>query len=465
TLNTAADSRHELLQLAGPVVISQLMVFLISILSLEFYCHLGKMELAAVSLAAAVNIIGVTGISVGTGLSASCDTLISQTYGSGNLKRVGVILQRGVLILLLACFPCWAVLINTEPLLLAVKQSPEVARSLSNPFFFFFCHDLQAAFMYQLEGKNLRNQVCLSEESCGLTGWSLNCLQEWGLFIKLAIPSMFMICLSWWIFEVGGFLAGVISEVELGAQSIAYQLCIVAYMCPLGFSVAAPVRVGNALGAGDIKQAKLSCKVPIICACKTHSIAYVLIHDVRCLIQKTGSIPVFFFRDIIQRVADVMLIFSFMHVSDATATCISGKQLVGAIFNIVGSYFIGFPIGTTLMFAANMGITGEIKNKCKVISARKFIYLIKLNSKPKTTHNNQRNIYQSQIQVGFTPTRGTNEEEGVVQSPGQREFATSTVGDVLPVKQLVLKHGLTLLIMIVILVVGVISSNLIVTLF
>lgn len=41
---------------------------------------------------------------------------------------------------------------------------------------------------------------------------------------------MLMICLSWWIFEVGGFLAGVISEVELGAQSIAYQLCIIAYM-------------------------------------------------------------------------------------------------------------------------------------------------------------------------------------------------------------------------------------------
>lgn len=41
---------------------------------------------------------------------------------------MGVILQRGVLILLLACFPCWAVLINTEPLLLAARQSPEVAR-------------------------------------------------------------------------------------------------------------------------------------------------------------------------------------------------------------------------------------------------------------------------------------------------------------------------------------------------
>lgn len=32
------------------------------------------------------------------------------------------------------------------------------------------------------------------------------------------------------MFEVGGFLAGVISETELGAQSITYELAVVAYM-------------------------------------------------------------------------------------------------------------------------------------------------------------------------------------------------------------------------------------------
>lgn len=45
-----------------------------------------------------------------------------------------------------------------------------------------------------------------------------------------------------------------------------------------GFSAAACVRVGSALGAGNIEQAKLSSKVPIICTCKDQCIQYMLLH-------------------------------------------------------------------------------------------------------------------------------------------------------------------------------------------
>lgn len=61
-------------------------------------------------------------------------------------------------------------------------------------------------------------------------GWSRECLQEWGPFLKLAIPSMLMHCLEWWLYEIAAFLAGIISEVELGAQSVVYQLAAIAYM-------------------------------------------------------------------------------------------------------------------------------------------------------------------------------------------------------------------------------------------
>lgn len=41
---------------------------------------------------------------------------------------------------------------------------------------------------------------------------------------------MLMLCLEWWMFEIGGFLSGVISETELAAQSIIYQMAVIAYM-------------------------------------------------------------------------------------------------------------------------------------------------------------------------------------------------------------------------------------------
>ncbi|KAM9770737.1 multidrug and toxin extrusion protein 1-like isoform 2-T2 [Menidia menidia] len=523
--------RHELLQLlklAAPVMLSQMMVFLISIISVVFCGHLGKTELAGVSLAAAV--VNIMGVSIGTGLSCTCDTLISQTFGSGNLKRVGVILQRGVLILLLACFPCWAVLINTEPLLLAARQSPEVA-SLAQLYVKIFMPALPATFMYQLQGKYLQNQgimwpqviagtagnilnaiinyIFLYPLELGVAGsaaantisqylltlflyvyiywrglhkatwggWSLDCLQEWGLFLKLAIPSMLMICLAWWIFEVGGILAGVISEVELGAQSIAYQLCILAYMCPLGFSVAASVRVGNALGAGNPEQAKLSCKVPIVCAFAVACLVGVCICLTRNVIGHIFTSE----QDIIQRVGDVMLIFSFMHICDATAGVASGvvrgagKQLIGAVCNLVGFYVVGFPTGVTLMFAAHQGIVGLWTGLAIGLFLQAVFYVVFL-CKMDWKKASEEALVRAGVHVApeteplelepsepgpaWTPGARLRDGEGGGADPEPREFGATIVGDVLPVKQLLARRGLALLIMIGVLVGGILTSSL-----
>ncbi|KAJ1185871.1 hypothetical protein NDU88_002657 [Pleurodeles waltl] len=96
-------------------------------------------------------------------------------------------------------------------------------------------------------------------------GWSWECLQEWGPFTSLAVPSMLILCFEWWIYEIGNFVAGLISVTELGAESVMYQICTVAYMLPYGLSIAASVRVGNALGAGNEKQAKSSAVVALYC--------------------------------------------------------------------------------------------------------------------------------------------------------------------------------------------------------
>ncbi|XP_078536016.1 multidrug and toxin extrusion protein 2-like isoform X4 [Lissotriton helveticus] len=420
---------RELCHLAGPVFLSTFMVFMISVTSSIFCGHLGKVELDSVTLAIAI--INVTGISVGSGLSSACDTLISQTYGGKNLKRVGTILQRGILILMLFCFPCWALFINTEQILLLLKQDPDVAR-LTQLYVMIFIPALPAVFLYQLQTRYLQNQgviwpqvitggvvnvlnivvnaillyvmglgvagsawanTCSQFALSGMLflfiwcrkiyvetwgGWTTDCLQEWGPFIQLAIPSMLMVCIEWWTFEIGGFLAGLISITELGAQAIMLELATAAYMVPVGFSVAGSVRVGNALGAGNIQQAKRSASMALLC-----TVFWAIVSGV--LIASSKDVVAYIFtrdKDIVTLVSRLMLIFAPFHLFDATAATAggimrgSGKQKIGAILNAVGYYLIGFPIGISLMFAAKLGVLGLWSGMLICVSLQAVSFLI-----------------------------------------------------------------------------------------
>ncbi|PKU37777.1 hypothetical protein llap_11917 [Limosa lapponica baueri] len=67
-------------------------------------------------------------------------------------------------------------------------------------------------------------------------GWSSECLLEWDSFTSLAVPSMLMICIEWWTYEIGSFLIGLLSVIELSAQSIIYEVSVVAFMGQSCFS-------------------------------------------------------------------------------------------------------------------------------------------------------------------------------------------------------------------------------------
>ncbi|XP_045231168.2 multidrug and toxin extrusion protein 1 isoform X2 [Macaca fascicularis] len=465
-LSAFREELRALLVLAGPAFLVQLMVFLISFISSVFCGHLGKLELDAVTLAIAV--INVTGVSVGFGLSSACDTLISQTYGSQNLRHVGVILQRSMLILLLCCFPCWALFLNTQHILLLFRQDPVVSR-LTQTYVTIFIPALPATFLYTLQVKYLLNQgILLPQIVTGVAanlvnalanylflhqlhlgvigsavanlisqytlalllffyilgkklhqatwgGWSLECLQDWASFLRLAIPSMLMLCMEWWAYEVGSFLSGILGMVELGAQSIVYELAIVVYMVPAGFSVAASVRVGNALGAGDMEQARKSSTVSLLItvlfavafsvlllSCKD-LVGYIFTTDrhytnmeraKNCYLEEAGLVLGQTGRalqsDIINLVAQVVPIYAVSHLFEALACTSggvlrgSGNQKVGAIVNTVGYYVVGLPIGITLMFATKLGVMGLWSGIiiCTVFQAVCFLgFIIQLNWK------------------------------------------------------------------------------------
>ncbi|XP_075053835.1 uncharacterized protein LOC142139875 [Mixophyes fleayi] len=408
--------------------LSQLMVFFLVFVSSIFCGHLGKIELDSITLAAAV--INVTGISIGLGMASACDTLMSQTYGGKNVKRVGTILQRGILILMLCCFPCWAIFINTEQMLLLFKQNPHVAR-LTQRYVIIFSLALPAVFLQQLQTKYLQNQgimwpqffvglivnvvnavvnaILLYGLKLGVDGsawantishwamflllfsyivvkklhvetwggWSKDCLQEWGTYLNLAIPSMLMLCIEWWTLEIAGFLAGLISVVELGAQAVIMELTILATMPPLGFSIAATVRIGNALGARDVEQAKKSYKVALCCT----AFAALLVSSV--LLALKNVIGYIFTKDkqIIALVSHVMILFAPFHLCDAVDFACGGilrgigKPKIGAIINVVGYYLIGLPIGISLMFLVKLGIIGLWTGLLFPVVLQSFIYV------------------------------------------------------------------------------------------
>ncbi|XP_070591515.1 multidrug and toxin extrusion protein 1-like [Erythrolamprus reginae] len=425
----------KILVMAGPLAVIQLLVFMIHVVSTIFCGHIGKVELASVTLAVAV--INVTGISIGFGLSSACDTLISQTYGGKNMKRVGTILQQGILILILCCFPCWAFFINTEQLLLLIRQDPEVSR-LTQVYVMIFIPALPAAFIYQLQMRYLQNQkIIWPEVFCGIAaniinvlanyiflyqfdmgvkgsawantisqyaqaitlflyikwkklhvetwgGWSMDCLQEWGLFMSLAIPSMLMICIEWWTFEIGSFLIGLLSVLDLSAQSVIYEIATVAYMIPFGIGASTSVRVGNALGAGKAEEARKTSVVAIFCTA-----GFVVL--MCSVLAASKNVLAYIFtseKEVVDLVAYAMPVYIVFHLFEGVCAATSGilrgtgRQKLGAIYNTLGYYTVGLPLGVVLLFVAKIGMIGFWLGMliCNLILCICFIvYIVRMN--------------------------------------------------------------------------------------
>ena len=112
-------------QYSGPLVLTFLLQYSLTVASIFTVGHLGKVELGAVSLASMT--ANITGYAVYQGLATSLDTLCAQAYGSGRKKLVGLQTQRMVYFLWSITIPIGIIWICAEMILMKIVPEKDVA--------------------------------------------------------------------------------------------------------------------------------------------------------------------------------------------------------------------------------------------------------------------------------------------------------------------------------------------------
>ncbi|XP_027854832.1 multidrug and toxin extrusion protein 1-like [Xiphophorus couchianus] len=533
------EELYHILRMTGPLLLSRILSYLLPFVVTMFCGRLGNDVMAGYGLASAT--INITTAATGYGLGLACDTLISQTFGGRNLLQVGVILQRSVIILLLFCLPCWGLLINAQPILLCVGQDPEVAR-IAQLYITAFLPAVPAMFLHNLQVSYLQNQGIILPQlytaavanvanvatnylllywlNLGVSGsavantlsqiyicsflfayirwkrlhvktwegWSVESLQEWGSYMKLALPSTLMKCFEWWVYELGGFFAGMLSEDELAAQHAVIMIAFLTYMFPLGLQAATCARVGNALGAGDRARALLTSKVSFCLAA-----TFAVVEGVVLGCSKT-VIGFIFTSDqkIIGLVSHLLNAYCFLQFFDGlVGVCTgiflgTGKQKIPAVANFVGYYCIGLTLSVTFMFVAKLRVLGFWLGLlvCVILQSTFYIIVIfRLNWEKVTEEAVKRAQKTTNMTListsGLTDAEGTaagqtayneksadgyicvstEDQDGHAGRPGGREVGRT--GGHLSTTQLIVRRGLAVLAAVALLAVGAVAHFLV----
>ncbi|XP_053279272.1 multidrug and toxin extrusion protein 1-like [Pleuronectes platessa] len=522
------EELYHILWMTGPLLLSRVLNYLLPFVVTVFCGRLGNEVMAGYGLASAT--INITTAAVGFGLARTCDTLVAQTFGGKNLLRVGVILQRGIIILLLFCLPCWGLLLNAQHILLCLGQDPEVAR-IAQLYITAFLPAVPAMFLYKPLGSYLQNQGIIlpqmytavlanianlltnyvflhwldlgvggSAAAYALSqiyicvflfayiwwkklhvntwgGWSVESLEEWGSFMKLAIPSTLMTCFEWWIYEFGGFFAGMLGGDDLAAQHIVVMIAFITYMCPAAIHAAACARVGNALGAGDTAGALLTAKISLVLSVSCSVVEGLMLGSMKTVIGYIFTSD----EKIVNLVSYSMNAYCFLQIFDGLVCVCSGiilgtgRQNIAAVANFIGYYCIGLPLIVTLMFVAKLRLLGFWLGLliCVVLQSTFYIIVIlKLNWKKMTEEavkRAEKKVHLTLLSAGAlsdplgdstagqTATNGKSVDGYVsVKSEGHDgEHVVQQNRGGLSITQLVLRRGLTLFAVVGLLVAGV----------
>ncbi|RCV13149.1 hypothetical protein SETIT_2G324100v2 [Setaria italica] len=401
------------LRFAVPMVLTSMAFYGIPLVSVMFSGHLGDVQLAGATLGNSW--ATVTGYAFVTGLSGALETLCGQAYGARLYRMLGLYLQSSLIMSGVVSVLVSSLWWFTEPLLLLLRQDPEVSRAAASfvrcqiPGLFAFSF-LQCLLRYlQAQSVVAPLVVCsvapfaihvalvhllVNVLGLGLVGASaavsatfwVSCLmllayvtrsrafsETWKGFsadafkyvlptVKLATPSAVMVCLEYWAFELLVLIAGLLPNSTVSTSLIA--MCssteAIAYMITFGFSAAVSTRVSNEIGAGNVDRAKNAVSV-------TLKLSVFLALSFVLLLASGHTLWAGLFSGSATIASEFAAITPLMMVSivlDSAQGVLSGVargcgwQHLAAVTNLVAFYFVGMPLALLFAFKLDLRARG-----------------------------------------------------------------------------------------------------------
>lgn len=294
-----------------PMILTSLLLYARSMISMLFLGRLGELSLAGGALA--IGFANITGYSILSGLAMGMEPICGQAFGARRFKLLGLTMQRTVVLLLVTSVPLACVWCNMNKILLFCGQDGEISAqaqlyilySLPDLFTQSVLHPLRIylrsqsitmpltycaalaillhipinVFLVSMLGLGIRGVALAgvwtnlnllgslvvyvlvsknNEKTWG--GISMECLKDWRPLLNLAVPSCVSMCLEWWWYEIMVLLCGLLMSprATVASMGILIQTTSLIYIFPASLSFGVSTRVGNELGASQPEKAKLA---------------------------------------------------------------------------------------------------------------------------------------------------------------------------------------------------------------
>ncbi|KAG6411316.1 hypothetical protein SASPL_129396 [Salvia splendens] len=413
TAEKAVKEAFSLGRIAFPMILTGLLLYSRSMISMLFLGRLSDLALAGGSLA--VGFANITGYSILSGLAVGMEPICGQAFGAKKYTLLGLALQRTVLLLLLVSLPISLLWLNMDRILLLFGQDPAIAAQAQTYLLYsipdLFAQSLLHPLRIYLRSQSITlpltlcaaasillhvpiNYLLVTKLGLGIQGVALGsiwtnfnvvvllmiyliisqrCAQTWGGFtrecltgwkslLNLAIPSCISVCLEWWWYEIMILLCGLLlsPKATVASMGILIQTTSLIYIFPSSLSFSVSTRVGNEVGARRPGRAKFAALTGL-------SLSFLMGFSALFFAVAVRKVWARMFTDdeeIIALTSLVLPIIGLCELGNCPQTTGCGvlrgtaRPKVGANINLGCFYLVGMPVAVGLAFYCKMDFEG-----------------------------------------------------------------------------------------------------------